>query len=182
MPAYVTKSRLRTAAASGRFVAEAAVRKAERQSPEGSTFLSHSSKDRDLLAGVIAILERHGARVYIDKKDDELPPYTSRETANILRARVRQYAKFILFTTKASKDSRWMPWELGLADGYKGQGNTAIMPGVDQASEKSWTEQEYLGVYNRIVYGGHANYAEDVFMVWNQDTNKATELRDWLSR
>ncbi|WP_158816065.1 toll/interleukin-1 receptor domain-containing protein [Methylocapsa sp. S129] len=156
------------------------IRKAQSRSPAGSTFLSHSSKDVDSLPGVIAILERHGAEVYVDKKDESLPPYTSRETATILRGRIRQCRRFILFTTQNSKDSRWIPWELGLADGYKSATSTAVFPSPDNAHEPAWSEQEYLGIYDRVVYGGLAGHAQPIFMVWNQEKNTAQELSAWL--
>src|SRR5438105_3224513 len=125
---YITRDEIRRTA--GSLTEQASIlRKALNRSPDGSTFLSHSSKDAELLPGVVAILERHGASVYVDKKDEALPPNTSRETAEILRSRIRTCKKFVLFTTKSSKDSRWMPWELGLADGFKRFGNTAVLPG-----------------------------------------------------
>lgn len=158
------------------------VRKAEAQSSSGATFLSHSSKDSDLLPGVIALLERHGAVVYVDKKDESLPPYTNRETAIKLRERIKISRKFILLTTKNSKDSRWVPWELGLSDGFKSSQNVAILPSVDKATETSWTNTEYLGIYNRIVYGNLQGHSGTVFMVWDQDRNEATELSAWLKR
>ena len=118
---------------------------------------------------MIAILERHGAAVYVDKKDESLPPTTSRETASILKNRIKQCRKFILLTTKNSKDSRWMPWELGLADGYRQTSNLTIFPGVDSAGDRTWSEREYLGIYDRIVFGEHQNYPRSIFMVWNQE-------------
>lgn len=180
MVEYITRAALTTTTSS---LSEQAstVRKAESRSPSGSTFLSHSSKDSNLLPGTIALLERHGAVVYVDKKDDSLPPYTNRQTAVHLRERVKQSKKFVLLTTKNSKDSRWVPWELGLADGYKTPHNVAILPGVENATETAWTSAEYLGVYNRIVFGKLAGRSREVFMVWNQEENSATELSEWLS-
>jgi hypothetical protein len=158
------------------------VRKAQGRSPAGSTFLSHSTTDADLLPGVIAILEKHGAAVYVDKKDESLPPTTSRETADVLRGRIRQIRKFILLATETSKDSRWMPWELGLADGYRHPANVAIFPGTESVADKKWAEREYLGVYDRIVYGPLGDSPRAVFMVWNQEKNVATELSAWLKQ
>lgn len=158
------------------------VRKAEVRSPAGATFLSHSSKDSELLPGVIRLLERHGAVVYVDKKDDKLPPYTNRETAVGLRERIKQSKKFVLLTTKNSKDSRWVPWELGLSDGYKSSSNVAILPSVDRSTETAWTETEYLGVYNRIVYGKLQGHSGQVYMVLDQELNEATELSTWLKQ
>ena len=75
---YLTKETLRRQA--GPLNEQATVvRKAQDRSPAGATFLSHSTKDADLIPGVIALLERHGAVVYVDKKDETLPPFTSRE-------------------------------------------------------------------------------------------------------
>jgi hypothetical protein len=179
MVEYITRDMIRRNA--GPLTEQASiVRKAASRSPAGSSFLSHSTKDTDLLPGVIGILEAHGASVYVDKKDESLPPTTSRETASILRGRVKQCKKFILFTTTNSKDSRWMPWELGLADGFRQMPNVTIFPGVDTAHDHTWSEREYLGVYDRIVFGAHQAYPKPVFMVWNHENNSGTELSAWL--
>jgi hypothetical protein len=154
--------------------------KARQRSPNGSTFLSHSSQDAEFLPGIIELLENHGGEVYIDKKDTALPPYTSRETAQILRGRIAECKKFILLATTNSKDSKWMPWELGIADGLKHQQCTAILPGVDSRFDTSWTEQEYLGIYDRIVWGSLKGYSSEVWMVLNQEKNTATTLSKWL--
>lgn len=68
---------------------------------------------------VVHLLENHGATVYLDDKDPALLARPGREVAKILRSRVRSCRKFILFASKNIKDSKWVPWELGLSDGYK---------------------------------------------------------------
>lgn len=95
------------------------VENAERRAVNGSTFLSYSSRDDEFLPSIIGVLENHGAFVYIDKKDSSLPHKPSRETAAILRKNVALSSKFVLFVTPNSKESNWIPWELGLADGEK---------------------------------------------------------------
>ena len=61
--------------AEGQMMAKAA-------SKHGKTvFLSHSSKDNELVPGAIAVLEGHGGRVYVDLGDDRLPQTPSVETA-----------------------------------------------------------------------------------------------------
>lgn len=100
---------------------------AAKRSPVGSTFLSHSSKDTEILPAVIKLLDDHGGSVYIDKKDPDLPPTMSRETATVLRERIVASRKFILLASRNSKDSRWMPWELGISDGVKRSRNTAVL-------------------------------------------------------
>lgn len=158
------------------------LRKSQERSPTGSTFLSHSTQDTEYLPGVISLLEGHGGSVYVDKKDEKLPPTTSRETAAILRSRIFACRKFVLFATKNSKDSRWMPWELGIADGIKGTSRLAILPGLDSATDTSWTTQEYLGLYDRVVWGDLGDEPGRVWMVLNQEKNTAITLAMWLSQ
>jgi hypothetical protein len=177
---YSTLSKLRHWGAKALKEESALLERAAARSPAGSIFLSHSSLDADYLAGVARILTNHGAAVYIDKKDEALPPYTNRETAIKLRERIRGCRKFILFATKASKDSKWMPWELGISDGYKNSQNTAIFPGVDTVDDVQWAEREYLGVYDRIVWGDLSGYTKRVWMVWNPEKNTAVKLSNWL--
>ena len=67
---YITKSELRNFANDLTFDARTTLRKsAEARSPAGATFLSHSSKDDDLVVGAIRVLEGHGATVYVDEID-----------------------------------------------------------------------------------------------------------------
>lgn len=155
---------------------------AENRSPDGATFLSHSSKDAELVVGAIRVLEGHGAAVYVDKKDPSLPPYTSTETASTLRTRINQSNKFVLLASENSKQSKWVPWELGLADGFKGKSRIALFPTVESHSATAWTSWEYLGLYDRIVWGGLRGKEKNVWMVWDKVRNTATELSEWLKQ
>ena len=178
---YITRSDLRGVKANLNEETANRIRKrAEDRSPQGATFLSHSSKDEELVVGAIRVLENHGATVYVDKKDPNLPPYTSKETASALKKRIGQAGKFVLLASANSKDSRWVPWELGLADGYKRMENIAIFPAVDTAYETGWTSWEYLGLYGRIVYGKLEGHEDNVMMVLDMRKNTATELSRWL--
>ena len=96
-----------------------------------TVFLSHSSKDHDLVPGVVLILENHGGRVYIDERDAELSTTDFHKTAERLRTVVRTCRKFVLFVSKQSKDSKWIPWELGLGDGSNREGNVALFPSAE---------------------------------------------------
>src|SRR3546814_6976641 len=88
---YITKSELRNFADKLNVSEQASLRKsAASRSLSGTTFLSHSSKDDDLVVGAIRVLEGHGARVYVDEIDPEMPPYTTEETAGLLQSRIRQ--------------------------------------------------------------------------------------------
>jgi hypothetical protein len=162
---------------------QASLRKrAEDRAPAGATFLSHSSKDKDLVTGAIRLLEGHGATVYIDKKDPTLPPYTNKDTAKSLKNRINQSDKFVLLASENSKESKWVPWELGLADGYKGLNKTAILPAVENQRDTSWTNWEYLGLYDRIVWGDLEGHEKKIWMVLDRRKNTAVTLSSWLAR
>lgn len=180
---YPTRAELRSLVSKMSIQEQASVRKsAEERSLSGATFLSHSSRDSDILPGAIELLQSHGATVYVDKKDPALPPYTSTETAEALKTRINQSKKFVLLASENSKESRWVPWELGLADGYKGIRQVAILPTVETRADTSWTKWEYLGLYRRIVWGKHKAYKDNIWMVLDHKTNTATELEEWLGR
>ena len=181
MVSYITKAEFRELGRQATLQEQATLRKnAENRSAEGATFLSHSTKDDDLVVGAIRVLENHSASVYIDKVDPELPPYTSQDTAATLKKRIQQSNKFVLLATKNSKESKWVPWELGIADGKKGINRIAIFPAVDTASDTSWTSWEYMGLYRRIVWGRLDGYEEPLWMVWDHNKNTATALAEWL--
>jgi hypothetical protein len=162
--------------------AERLMKSAESRGWRGSTFLSHSSLDSSYLPYVVTLLENHGAHVYLDKKDDSLPGQTSRETAIGLRRRIDECARLVLFATPASKDSRWMPWELGVGDGLKRSSGIAVLPAVENRNDKTWTEREYLGVYDRIVWGDLEGFDEKLWLVYNHEKNTACPLGDWLRK
>lgn len=178
---YATRSDLLGFAANLNLSEQAAVRKAaEDRSTEGATFLSHSSKDQELAIGAVRLLTGYGATVYLDKKDPALPPYTNKDTAIGLKTRIQQSRKFVLLASKNSKDSRWVPWELGIADQAKGFGNVAVLPTVESQSDVTWSTWEYLGLYDRIVWGDLEGKAKRVWMVLDERNNEATELSKWL--
>lgn len=181
MVQFVTSAELRSFAASRPVNEQATIRKnAESRSPEGATFLSHSSKDDDLVVGATIVLENHGARVYVDEVDPQMPPYTSAETARILKTRIRQSKKFVLLTSKNSKDSRWVPWELGVADGFKTLDNIALFPSSETANDMTWAQWEYLGLYRRIVWGETRQRSGNRWLVLDHVQNTASELSEWL--
>ena len=113
---------------------------------EFDIFLSHSSKDAELILGVKIILEELGYRVYVDwindrqlSRDNVTP-----ETAETLRARMRSSKSLFYVTTQNTINSKWMPWECGYFDGLKEK--VAILP-VKNEHENYYYGQEYLGLY-----------------------------------
>jgi len=104
MPDYLTRGDIdRIRADAGRSVYNEKLYAAQRRAPDGLTFLSHSSKDNELVPAVITILEGHGARVYVDTKDPTLQSQPGREVAIQLRSRIQKSRKFIVFVTENKK-------------------------------------------------------------------------------
>lgn len=164
-----------------REVDESRLRKSASASRTGKTvFLAHSSQDERYLPGVISVLENNGGRVYVDKADNRLPESTNRETAEILRTTINACRRFVLFVTTNSKDSRWIPWELGIADGEKGAYPVSLFPTAKNSNEQIWANQEYLGLYRRIVWGKMTGWTKEGWLVLDHVKNTATSLRQWL--
>ena len=114
-------------------------------------FLSYRRKDKEYIEPVVRFLKRQGVDIYIDYLDEKLPDTPRSETAGILRDRIKKSDKFILFATPNSKDSKWIPWELGLGDGFLKYENVAILPVTNNSSY--WDEQEYYQIYGYIKKG-----------------------------
>jgi len=182
MISYVTKAELRHFAAELPLNEQVVIKKAAAsRTLTGSTFLSHSSKDSDLVVGAIRVLENHGAKVYVDEIDPQMPPYTTEQTAALLKDRIHQTSRFVLLASKNSRDSRWVPWELGVADGDKGLERIALFPALDESEDKSWASWEYLGLYRRVVWGDLEGYKKRLWMVLDEKKNTATPLDRWLA-
>jgi len=181
MKEYITKSQLRSFASEILAEDRKQLRKtAKTRSVSNATFLSHSSSDNDLVVGAIQILENHGAQVYIDEIDTTLPSNTSKKTASVLKSRIRDSKKFVLLATENSLESNWVPWELGFADGVKDLPKIALFPAVETSYQISWTKREYMGLYQRIIWGDIKEYENAMWIVLDEENNTALPLRKWL--
>lgn len=111
-------------------------------------FLSYRRKDSQYVRPIVNILKSLGAKIYIDYLDNTLPDKPSSETAEILRSRIKASDKFILMATPNSSESKWIPWELGLGDGFINYQHVAILPITNE--KNYWTEQEFYSLYGYI--------------------------------
>lgn len=150
------------------------------QRSQKNVFLSYSSKDSSHIPFIIKVLTGHGGKPYLDKGDERLPKTPSAETARVLKEAIIDCPKLVVFVTTNTKDSRWIPWELGIGEGTKKNEAIALFPVAERATETSWLEQEYLGLYRRIVWGKLQGYPKELWMVYNHKTDTATRLVDWF--
>jgi hypothetical protein len=178
---FASKAELRSLGQQGTLTEDVILAKARRAVVASSTFLSHSSADAKEVAGAVQLLENHGGQVYIDKKDSTLPPYTSEETADALKKQILESKRFVMLASKNSQQSKWVPWELGLADGVKTLKNIALLPASDSEDDTTWTSWEYLGLYRRIVFSDLQGQIRPVWMVQDIKKNTEIELRKWLT-
>lgn len=137
-------------------------------------FLSHSTKDDPLVPGVVAFYRKFGAGVYADDYDKRLPNPPSTATASILKSEIRKLPRFVALATPNSYLSRWIPWELGLADGFRGIPPNAILPVTPEGQVSMWFSTEYLNLYPKIVNTNGA------WLVTDPRTGGSWSLRDWL--
>ena len=138
-----------------------------------SLFLSHSHQDKDLVVPAVAFLKSLGVDVYVDWLDGEMPPKVSGETAKKLKSKIKEHDKFIVLVTENSKDSHWVPWELGVADGEKGIAKIATFP--IRNDTRDFVGNEYFSIYPRV-----EAYKDD-WIVWIADPPNLRYLREWLA-
>jgi len=142
------RSRGLTEAVNKRSTAQALLREDQNYlASQYDVFLSHSFLDYNLVLGIKRFLEDLGLSVYVDWIDD---PQLNRnminkETANLLRIRMKTCKSMLYAATDNASNSRWMPWELGYFDGLKGK--IAILPISNDANSSGFVGQEYINLY-----------------------------------
>jgi len=157
--AYLSESQVRVAARrDSRVLAKsmdsaAALRESVRADSDDARydiFLCHSVSDAELVQGAKTILEKHNLRVYVDWIVDpqmDRSAVTS-DTARKLRSRMRHCDSLLYIFSRNSRRSRWMPWELGYFDGFKG--TVGILPITDDNGTIDFSQEEYLGLYPKV--------------------------------
>lgn len=142
-------------------------------------FLSYRRKDKEYVKPIVDLLHSLRVNVYIDYLDQQLPDTPDSKTAALLRERIQQSDKFILVATPNSKDSKWIPWELGLGDGFDGYENTIILPVTNNVY--SWDEQEYFGIYGYVKEVDSTNKLRTDWAIFYPD-REPIWLNDWLKK
>jgi hypothetical protein len=161
---------VKSASARARILVEAA------STPVASSlFLSHSSLDKKELPGVVEFLRTFGARVYVDLVDGSLPASPSPKTAAIIKKRIKSCSRFVILISENSYQSRWIPWELGIADAMKGVSKVGLLPFSPQGTERIWAKQEYLGLYPVI------RKRENEWQVHDPRDSEYWSFEDWVA-
>jgi len=141
-------------------------------------FLSHSSSDARLVAGLKLELEDRGYSVYVDWINDPQLDRTNvtKDNANILRERMNQCRALLYAFSQNASTSTWMPWELGYFDGNKGL--VAVAP-ITKSYSNSFTGNEYLALYPYIDSAPQKQSTETKMWI-NEDSNTYVLFSEWL--
>lgn len=144
-------------------------------------FLSHSHLDGDLVLSAAALIGEYANAIYIDWKDESMPKVTNAVTARRIKAKIAETSKFILLATNNALSSKWVPWELGIADQSNGMSKVLIFPVEDPPH--TWLGNEYIGIYSYVdrrdsTDGSRRNEPA----VIDPETGKGEWLSDWLTK
>jgi hypothetical protein len=111
-------------------------------------FLCHSHHDKELVLGVLALMAEAGLDLYVDWQDHTMPETPDRRTAEGIKEAIGSSNYFFFLATPNSTVSRWCPWEIGVADGFRMQDRILIIPTVDRSARHYGNE--YLQLYRQI--------------------------------
>lgn len=139
-----------------------------------TVFLSHSSADKGHVERVKLFFKEHSAIAFADSDDPTLPKPPTVDTAEKLKTHIKNKSRFVIMVSSNSRDSRWIPWELGIADGEKGVAPVAVLPITSDGNEEEWTKEEYYKLYPRIKHNGKE------WIVHDPRDNKFWTLDNWL--
>lgn len=83
-------------------------------------FISHSFLDKKLILTLIDLFNNAGYSVYVDWINDKTLDRNnvSPKTAKVIKNRISDCKGLSYIATGNIINSKWCPWELGLADGY----------------------------------------------------------------
>jgi len=113
-------------------------------------FLSHSHHDRNLVRGLIRYLEQLGISIYVDWNDSSMSTVTNRATAAKLKQRIRHCSRFMVLATRNALNSKWVPWEVGIADQMKGENAVSVIGVIDPSGK--FPGAEYLQLYQLVAF------------------------------
>lgn len=121
-----------------------------------SIFLSHSHDDRKRVEGLITDLASRGVDLYVDWNDSSMPRITNRETADKIKQKIAELDLFVVLATNAALASKWVSWEIGIADKTKGEARVLLVPVIPKLGD--WTGNEYLQLYRTIELFDEGNF------------------------
>jgi len=115
--------------------------------PVHDIFISHSSRDEQPVRGLARRLREWGFDVEVDFHDPALKKPGDRELAARLKDRFGACRLLLFAFSSVSANSKWLPWQLGLAHGAAGK--VALWP-LDDGAKWTPRTREYLTLYDVV--------------------------------
>jgi hypothetical protein len=143
-------------------------------------FLSHSYLDKKDVEGIYIELTNEGYSVYVDWIVDPLLDRTNvtKQTAELIRARMKASKTLLLAISTNAQMSKWMPWELGFVDGKTNK--CAIFPVSNEVvSPRVFKRSEYLLLYPYIKRAA-IGISEELFIT--ESSNSYVSVESWIRR
>lgn len=96
----------------------------------------------------MSYLTTQNLNIYIDWKDASMPPDVNRETANKIKDKIKSCDLFLILATMNALNSKWVPWEIGIADQCKAPTSILIIPVAFDNGH--YEGNEYMQLYHHI--------------------------------
>ena len=113
---------------------------------EYDVFISHSSKNKDLVSKLRQLLEeRFGLSAYIDWDEDE--GVQRDEIATKVKTALDHSKSLLYVKTSEADDSQWVAWEVGRFDATKPDNIGVLLIEDDKITAETWKHREFLKDY-----------------------------------
>ena len=137
-------------------------------------FLSHSHFDIELVKSLKLLFNNLDIKLYIDWLDTSMPEKPNKITALKIKQEIEISDHVFVLATKNAMKSKWVPWEIGIADLSKSNDGITVIPIL--ADDKRFYGYEYLELYNHIEF----EVLQNQLLVFNTDKTKMMLLENWL--
>jgi len=143
-------------------------------------FLSHNINDKKVVKGLWIYLAKLGYTVYIDWIFDYEVNRANinRNTADMLKSRMKICHSMFYLVTPNSKQSIWTPWECGFFE--RQNGKIAICPILERKNIREYEESGFLSLYPYVLFGKLKDEEEETLLV--NDHSKIHTFKDWVKR
>ena len=141
-------------------------------------FIAHSYLDNIEVKGLYNELSKKGFRVYVDWIIDAHLDrnYVTKESASLIRERLRSSKTLLLAISENEQISKWTPWELGYMDGHTHK--CAIAPiSANITPSKAYKGKEYLSLYPYIKLADFDN-TTDLYLV--ESAQRYINYKEWI--